>query len=242
MKRLTAFAAALVLALGALGLPGAARAEGGDNAAVAVNTKDGSSLFKLAFSIRRVASDVVDQTNAAVAYASCTACQTVAVAIQVVLVTGNPDVVDPTNVALAINYECTLCVTFADAMQFVLSTGGPVHFTAEGNKELAQIRQDLEALRKADLPLDQLIAKLEEIQARIANVLRTQLVPAGKSGGGDDGSGGTSTEPASTQPAQTEPAETQPPPTDTGETSAPTGTQPTTTAEPATTGTTTTGP
>src|SRR3954468_13406266 len=82
--------------------PAAALAQ--DNSAVAINTKDDSSLFKLAFSIKEVGGEVVDQTNAAVAYASCKECQTVAIAIQVLIVTTeSPDVLTPTNLAVAVN-------------------------------------------------------------------------------------------------------------------------------------------
>lgn len=51
-------------------------APGGDNnAAVAVNTMDGATVFRLAFSVLMVANGVVDQTNTAYALASCTDCQ-----------------------------------------------------------------------------------------------------------------------------------------------------------------------
>jgi putative peptide zinc metalloprotease protein len=236
VKRLSTFLVAAALALGALALPAAARAEGGDNAAVAVNTKDGSSLFKLAFSIRHVMSDVVDQTNAAVAYSSCNSCTTVAIAIEIVLVENNPSVVDPTNVAIAVNYQCTLCATFAAAYQFVVSTNGPAHFTAEGNRELAEIHKELEDLQKEDLTLDQLVAKLDEIKARLVNVLRTQLVSVGDKRDEKSSQDETQTAPSSTQPTTTEP-----PPTDTTTTPT-TGTDETTTTSPTTTDTTTTGP
>jgi hypothetical protein len=72
-RRLLLLLALLLALLLPLAAPGQARAEdgGGDNAAVAINTKDGSSLFKFAFSIKKVLGEVVDNTNAAVAYASC---------------------------------------------------------------------------------------------------------------------------------------------------------------------------
>src|SRR5919197_2762432 len=57
-------------------------ATAGDNAAIAINLKDGSSDFRLAFKITRVNTDVVDTGNAAVAIASCSNCQTGAVGIQ----------------------------------------------------------------------------------------------------------------------------------------------------------------
>ena len=60
----------------------------GDNAAEAINEKDGKSVFDLAFDVREVSNGVVDQTNSAVAYANCENCQTVAIAVQIILVTG----------------------------------------------------------------------------------------------------------------------------------------------------------
>lgn len=53
-------------------------AQAQDSSAVAVNTRDGSSVFKLSFSVKRVMDSSVDADNAAVAYASCSDCQTVA--------------------------------------------------------------------------------------------------------------------------------------------------------------------
>src|SRR5918992_3722607 len=136
--------ASLILAL--LGARPAAASAQGDTTAVAVNTKDGSSIFRLAFNVRRVAGEVVDQANAAVAFASCEDCRTVALSIQLVLVMSDPDVVTPTNLALAINQDCTSCETLASAYQYVLGTGGPVHFDAEGNQELASIKSALRDL------------------------------------------------------------------------------------------------
>jgi putative peptide zinc metalloprotease protein len=100
-------AAVLVLALaGAGAAPGHAQ----DNTAIAINTKDGTDIFKLAFKIVRVNQDIVDQSNAAVAFNSCEECQSIAVAFQVVLIFSDPDVVTSENLALALNYECDACV------------------------------------------------------------------------------------------------------------------------------------
>jgi putative peptide zinc metalloprotease protein len=217
MRRLTIILIAGLVALALAGpLAGVAAAQ--DNTAVAINTKDGTSIFKLAFKIHRVAGEVVDNSNAAVAFASCEECQALAVAMQVVLVFSDPAVVTPENIALAVNYECTSCVAFASAFQWVLGTGGAVHFTPEGNKRLAEVRKWLHDLRKADLTLEQLVAELEAIQQEVAEILDTQLVPAGKpdeqpppSGGG----AGTETGPADTT---TEPQETTSEPTTTEET------------------------
>jgi len=91
---------ALVAHTAALAVPAGAQSQ--DNTAVAVNKKDGKSVFKLAFSVKKATGDV-DATNTAVAYSSCTDCKTVAAAIQVVLVSDVGSSVTPQNMAVAIN-------------------------------------------------------------------------------------------------------------------------------------------
>jgi putative peptide zinc metalloprotease protein len=225
-RRLVTLLLAALFALGlTTGAPTAAYA--GDNAAIAVNTKDGTTVFKVAFAIRHVMGDVVDDTNGAVAYASCTDCAAVAIAFEIVLVEGNPSTVTPTNVAIAFNENCDTCVAVAEAYQFVLGTGGLVHFDSEGNKILADIRKELHSLKKEDLTIEQLQAELDSISARIADVLANHLVPVpGKKAGQQETSPTSTTTPATTSTTT---------PTTTAET---TTTEPTTTTE----ATTTTGP
>ena len=162
------------------GATGEQAAAGGDNTAVAVNTKDGHDVFRLAFHVNRVTSEVVDNTNAAVAYASCTDCQTVAIAIQVVLVMSDPSVVTPQNLALAINQECTACDTLASAYQLVISTGGPVRLTPEGRRRIAEIRRQLHELRHSGLSGPEIQARVNALTAELAQVVRSELVPVGR--------------------------------------------------------------
>lgn len=177
MKRLLLAVLALVL----VGGIAHARPETGsaDTTAVVINTRDGSSVFRFAFQIRRVAGDVVDEANAAVAFASCESCQTVAISIQAVLVMDDPSIVTPTNLALAYNYECVLCDTLASAYQFVLGTDGPVHFSAEGNQAIAQIHRELQQLRNGELSNAEIQARVDGLAQRLAQVLATELVAAG---------------------------------------------------------------
>lgn len=200
-----------------------------DTAAVAVNTKDGSSVFRLAFSIKKIGGDVVDSGNAAVAFASCDSCRTVALSIQIVLVTGDPEVVTPQNIAIAMNVDCTACDTLASAYQWVLGTDEEnVRFTPEGRHAINEIRHALRELGKSDLPVAELQAKVDALMRRLGDVLRSELEPVGRPA--DSPGGGTETTPASTTPAQTTPAETQPPETVTTETTpTETGTETTTT-------------
>jgi putative peptide zinc metalloprotease protein len=174
-------AIALLAALLVLALAGATTtpAQAQDNTAIAINTKDGTDIFKLAFKIARVNQDVVDQSNAAVAFNSCDDCQSIAVAFQVILIFSDPAVVDSQNLALALNVDCDACVAFASAYQWLLTTDGPVHFTAEGNQRVAELKKRLRELLKSDLTVEQLQAELDEIRDDVADILTTELVPAG---------------------------------------------------------------
>jgi putative peptide zinc metalloprotease protein len=170
-------AALLVLTLAGAG---ATPARGQDNTAIAINTKDGTDIFKLAFKIARVNQDVVDQSNAAVAFNSCQDCQSIAVAFQIVLIFSDPAVVDSQNLALAMNLNCDACVAFASAYQWLLTTDGPVRLTAAGNQRIAELRKRLRDLLQSDLTIEQLQAELDQIKNEVADILATELVPAGK--------------------------------------------------------------
>ena len=157
-------------------------ARAADNVAVTINTKDGFSVWSFAFKVTRVMKDVVDDSNAAAAVSSCTDCQSIAVALQVVLIMGEATVIAPTNLALALNIQCTACETLASAYQWVFTTGGPVRFTAEGNRRLAEIRRAfLELLKNAEtLTLAELQAAIDELAEQLADVIQTELLPAGQ--------------------------------------------------------------
>jgi putative peptide zinc metalloprotease protein len=223
MRRITHAVLATVLATVVAGSAGAqettidTQGGGQDTTAIAINTKDGTEVFTIRFSIFRTNREIVDNGNAAVAASSCTDCQAVAVAIQVVLVFSDPEVVSPTNLALAINIECTECTSVAEAFQIVLGTGGPAHFSADGNQALAEIRNRLHDLMKGELTLEQLEAELQDIVADLKVILENELVSVGTSDGTEQDAEAVE-EAVPTQDPESSPAPIG------GETSEPTGT------------------
>lgn len=176
-RRLGAGFLALVALAGGLASGGEVAAQ--DTAAVAVNTHDGSSLFRLAFQIRRTTDSVLDAQNVAIGYSTCSECQTVAASFQVVLAFTDPEVATPTNLAIAVNEGCEACTTVVHATQVVLGTDGPARFTDEGNRRLAELRRRLQSIRVEELTAEQLLAELKAISAELKEVVATELVPAG---------------------------------------------------------------
>jgi putative peptide zinc metalloprotease protein len=199
MKRILLVALVVVLAaLLTVAKPATARAQ--DSAAVAVNTRDGTSIFRLAFKIIRVNQQVVDNSNFAFAFASCSECEAIALSFMTVLIFSDPDEVLTQNQAWAINWECTECLAFAWAVQSVMTTGGPVHFTADGNRRLAELRKELRrilaSLGDVEIPETvpekcliftdegredelRLCVALVDLTAEFRDILATELVPPG---------------------------------------------------------------
>jgi putative peptide zinc metalloprotease protein len=139
---------------------------------MAVNTTDGSVVYDVAFALVWADGDTVANTNEAYALASCTGCQTVAVAFQVVLILGNADVVVPENVAAAVNYGCVQCVTQALATQLVVTLSGPL--SAQSSAELAALWREISAFGDSiqDVPLSELQERLTEFERQILAIVQ----------------------------------------------------------------------
>ena len=167
----------VALAVCALPLGSAQAATATDNAATATVQQDGAQAFDFAWDLRMErGDDVMLHANSAYARASCVRCGATAIAFQIVVRVGSPTTVVPQNTAEAANVECTECVAAAEARQFVRVVPDPVQLTGNGRAVLNDVRDDLAALETRDLPLDQLHLEVEAQEARVREVLATELV------------------------------------------------------------------
>ncbi len=172
----------------------------GDNQALAVNTKDGSVTYDLAFALVWAEGDEVLNVNEAHAYASCSNCVAVAVAFQVVLIMDDAQVVVPQNLAVSANYDCYGCITAAIANQLVLSVQGE-----PGEEELLALGEVWSRLIEfaqgiTSHSLTEITAQLEAAKAEIIAILGD--APAvGSSGSTSSTSDGDGSETGSTTPA-----------------------------------------
>ncbi|TPG13406.1 hypothetical protein EAH86_18935 [Pedococcus bigeumensis] len=165
----------------------------GGNQAMAVNTTDGSTVYDVAFALVWADGDTVANTNEAYALASCTGCQTVAVAFQVVLILGNASVVVPENVAAAVNYSCVQCVTQALATQLVVTLSGPL--SAQSTADLAALWKEIAAFGASiqDVPLSELQQRLTDFERQILAIVQQDPAWIPPSAGTQHTPGGTST-------------------------------------------------
>ena len=221
----------VLLAFGiVLAAPSLGSAQAQENDATAVNTKDGKSVFKLAFKVKHVNDDDVDAQNSATAYASCEDCRTVAGAIQVVLITGDTDSLNAENSAVAINYQCSECETLAAAYQFVIAGGEELEFSDEGKKRLRELQKDFKALKQRDdLTTAQIAEEMARIAGEVAKVVDTELVSAEKDREESDATTTTSPSPSSDSSTTSSTSASNEPD---GSTSSTSGSAPSTTSAP----------
>ncbi len=156
-------------------LPGGAQAATTDNIATAIVEQDGGSAWDFAWDVSRQRGGVVDHRNEANAAARGTGCEATAIAFQIVIASDSNQVV-PVNLAVALNHQCTGCTVVAEARQFVRVFDRRVRLTGAGRAELSDVRRALRALEAQDLPIDQLHLAVEEQEARVRDVLNTELV------------------------------------------------------------------
>jgi hypothetical protein len=108
----------------------------------------------------------VEPLNSAIAYASCTDCQTFAIALQLVLYREGATIVAPHNQALAINVQCTRCVTVARAVQYVLPVPDPNDPPENVKRLVKRIDEELTGIER-----DQASLKVDQAESRIDAVI-----------------------------------------------------------------------
>jgi putative peptide zinc metalloprotease protein len=91
---------------------------GGKNIVKITNKTDHRLIVRGRVDFNRIPGDKVAPVNAAIALASCTGCQTYAVALQINLYQRGASLVAPQNGAVAVNAGCSGCVTAARAVQY----------------------------------------------------------------------------------------------------------------------------
>jgi putative peptide zinc metalloprotease protein len=147
-------------------LPG--KVQPGETRALATNTKDGSTVYDVAYALVTVTDgSAVTNVNDAWALASCNECTTVAVSFQVVLVVGRSATVTPINAAVAANKDCYRCVTAALAVQLVVSISQVP--TAEVQAQLNAALAKLDDIKGLDP--GQLVTAVTTVQTEVLSIL-----------------------------------------------------------------------
>ena len=138
----------------------------GDNQALAVNTKDGTTVYDTAFAMVWVEAGAPAQNvNEAWALASCKDCAAVSVAFQVVLTLGDTATAVPQNVAVSLTSNCVNCLTYALAVQLFATLDRPLSADARARLDALWTRIAAYGDHLEDVPLSEIQGQLDGVRA-----------------------------------------------------------------------------
>jgi hypothetical protein len=142
-----------------------------------VNRRDGRLRFKGRVQLNRITGSTVNPVNQAIAYASCTDCQTYAIALQLDVVGREVTTFTPQNVAIAVNYKCTCCHTIARAVQFVRQVDDPRDVPDEVRDQAKRLDRELKSIHAQSnrLSADEVDQQVDAVVARFQTMAQAKL-------------------------------------------------------------------
>jgi putative peptide zinc metalloprotease protein len=156
---------------------------GGKNVVKVINRKDDSLRVDGRVQFNRIPAPNAGAENMAIAYSQCHNCQTMAVALQINLISTHSNNVQPKNAAVAINYQCDNCVTIARAIQYDLSVDDPTNVPPTVNQLVARMKQELataktlDSLQAAEARFDAVISEFESLASSLKDARQVATAP-----------------------------------------------------------------
>jgi hypothetical protein len=150
-----------------------------NNIVIVQNTTDGKYMGQGRAALELIDGPDVTPGNLAYAESSCVNCDTVAVALQLVLYKRGATNVAPENLAIALNNQCTGCVTVARAVQYVIPVDDPARAGREVWKKINSLNGRLEALQSKKMTVEEATRKADGIIAEFKKLAEQVRKEAG---------------------------------------------------------------
>jgi putative peptide zinc metalloprotease protein len=157
---------------------------GGKNVVQVINRSDGAFRVDGKVQLNRIPAPNAGPVNLALAYSQCTNCQTLALALQINLISTQTNNVQPQNAATAVNVQCTGCLTVARAIQYNISVDDPTNIPASVNQliarmkaELANIKTSSASVADAESRFDAVINQFRDLAAYLRASRDEQTAP-----------------------------------------------------------------
>jgi len=161
-----------------------------DNVVVVRNHQPGAFRWRARSAIAHDPGPSATNQNVAYAYASCTDCRTVAVAVQVVVLEGPVTDFRPANAAVAVNDSCLRCQTYAYGHQVVLSAGRMVELSADAEQRVDQLDHQMDQVAASSEGFDQMTSDLDQLTAQLVSAVQDGIRGAGNGAEAADASEG----------------------------------------------------
>jgi putative peptide zinc metalloprotease protein len=143
---------------------------GGKNIVQVVNQQDGELKIDGKVQLNRIPESNAAPVDMASAYSSCTNCQTLAVALQINLISKSASYIHPQNAAVALNYQCTNCHTIAYAWQYNMTVDDPTAVPNDVNQLMAAWRGELANIKTQSVTLGEAINRMNSVIAQFQSL------------------------------------------------------------------------
>ncbi|HEX9096043.1 MAG TPA: hypothetical protein VF990_08060 [Candidatus Dormibacteraeota bacterium] len=138
-------------------------AGGGDNVVQVINHADGHFRMDGKVKLNRIPGPNAGPKNEAFAYSSCTDCQTMAVALEINLISPSARNIQPLNEAVALNYKCTACVTYARAIQYDIQVADPTQVPPDVRELMRQMDATMNHIKTSGETFAQAFAEVNAV-------------------------------------------------------------------------------
>jgi putative peptide zinc metalloprotease protein len=145
--------------------------DGGNNVVTVRNHSDGKMRVRGRIRLAELHGSRAEPINAAFAYASCTDCETFAVALEIALIAPGATTIAPENHARAINYQCERCATVARALQYAFVVDDPSIVPDNVNRLMNDMERELRAIgRDRDISANDANARVNAVIAQFQDL------------------------------------------------------------------------
>jgi hypothetical protein len=149
--------------------------QGGRNEVIVHNQSDGKLLMRGRVDLEHLPGRNAAPENYAEAVGSCMHCQTLAVALQIDLISRNATTIAPQNAAVALNLHCTGCFTSARAIQYVIQVDDPTEAPERATELVQTMNRELRSVQhrrhitvtEAQSRIDTVVAQFRDLAGNL---------------------------------------------------------------------------
>src|SRR5437588_4233561 len=138
-------------------------AGGGANIVQVINHADSHFRMDGKVKLNQIPGPNAGPKNEAFAYSSCTNCDTMAVALEINLISDSARNIQPLNEAVAVNYQCTNCVTYARAIQYDIQVADPTQVPSDVRELMRQMNATMNHIKTSHESFLQALAEVNAV-------------------------------------------------------------------------------
>ncbi|MFN2581321.1 MAG: hypothetical protein ABR498_01095 [Candidatus Dormibacteria bacterium] len=142
------------------------------NVVIVVNHQTDNFRARGGVKLNEIDSSSTAPVNDAEAFGQCTNCQTIALAIEINIMSNSAHVLVPQNSAIAVNYQCQQCDTIALAYQFNITVPDPHQVPSRVNQLVQDMQRELNVIQQGRTTVQDAVAAIEQVVGQYGDLVQ----------------------------------------------------------------------